>query len=300
MVAYAIPLLIFVLLVIVIIFLARRKYVLAIVAFFFISLFNYWGECFCFGLKDSFIGDFKVLSLNVNGLGVFDSDKAESILKLVDEESPDVLFFTESFRPLGDSLYVKLKDDYPFSTKVFVHNVVFSKFPISDTKFFERLYKGTSYVVQCNISIKGHNLIVIGCHLSSNNYSPNLNYLTPNNIKNLSDICDYIYNVKYASGLRELEIHSVINSIEKEDDIIIMGDFNDVCGSSALRILEDAGLMNAWTNGGFGYGSTIYNPLPFRIDHIYYGTRIKLKGIKTVNTYHFSDHKALVAVFDFL
>lgn len=47
-----------------------------------------------------------------------------------------------------------------------------------------------------------------------------------------------------------------------------MGDLNDISGSTPLRTLEYSGLKDAWWEGVVGYGATIHNPFPYRIDHI--------------------------------
>ena len=77
-----------------------------------------------------------------------------------------------------------------------------------------------------------------------------------------------------------------------------MGDFNDVYGSPVMDFFEDAGLKNAWWEGGFGYGATFHNPLPYRIDHILYSNYLNLKGIKKISAEGLSDHDALVADFE--
>ena len=77
-----------------------------------------------------------------------------------------------------------------------------------------------------------------------------------------------------------------------------MGDLNDVGGSPTVKVLEDAGLSDAWWKGGFGYGATIHRPLPYRIDHIMYSDRVKLLHIEVVDSEGLSDHNALYAEFE--
>jgi len=61
--------------------------------------------------------------------------------------------------------------------------------------------------------------------------------------------------------------------------------------------LKDAGLKNAWWEGGFGYGATFKQGwMRLRIDHIYYNDKLELKNIKVVET-ELSDHNMLVADF---
>lgn len=77
-----------------------------------------------------------------------------------------------------------------------------------------------------------------------------------------------------------------------------MGDLNDVCGSKAVRNLEDAGLKDAWKNGGFGYGATIHKPFPYRIDHIMYSDKLRLLNIRVIDSEDQSDHDALYTEFE--
>lgn len=73
---------------------------------------------------------------------------------------------------------------------------------------------------------------------------------------------------------------------------------NDVSGSPAMNALRKAGFKDAWWKGGFGYGATIHDPLPFRIDHVLYNDGLRLKAIKKISSNGWSDHDALYAVFE--
>ena len=77
--------------------------------------------------------------------------------------------------------------------------------------------------------------------------------------------------------------------------VLVMGDFNDVGGSSAIKLLEKAGLKDAWWEGGFGYGATIHKPLSYRIDHIMYSSGLKLRKVEVASSEDLSDHDALYA-----
>lgn len=300
MLALTIPLLLALLVILAIICLIRKKWKAASLLLVVTFALNWWSDCFCFGFKHNYEGHFKVLSINVNGSGGYNESKANSILELIKVENPDILFLTESFCPLGDSLYSRLQKGYLFSTRVLRHNEIYSKFPISNIKYFERLNDGTSYIIQCEVKINNHIAKIVGSHLSSNNYSYDLNYLTPSDVGEFPDVIKYVDNIKNASRLRELEAQTIANEIKGNKYSIVMGDLNDVSGSPALRTLENIGMKDAWCEGGFGYGATIHNPFPFRIDHVLFGTGFKLKGIKIVDTCFCSDHDALVAVFDFV
>jgi endonuclease/exonuclease/phosphatase (EEP) superfamily protein YafD len=76
-----------------------------------------------------------------------------------------------------------------------------------------------------------------------------------------------------------------------------MGDMNDFNVSAPMDSLKDAGMKNAWWEGGFGYGATYHEGwLRLRIDHIYYNDKLRLKDVKVVKT-DLSVHNILIADF---
>lgn len=298
MVSLIVPWALVLLLVVAAILLFRKRWMAAGVVAIVIVAVNCWFDCFCFGFKNTFTGDLKVLSFNVNGVEGYDDDKANAILGIIQEEAPDVVYMTENYYPFCDSLHVRLHEIYPYDTRQMFHDVFYSKFPLSDPLFFKQNDRGASYMVKCEAEVKGKTVTLIGCHLSSNNFSSVGNYLTPDEVKSVTGIKAYYENFSYASHLREMEADTVITHCKGAERVVIMGDLNEVSGGSSMRMLEGAGYKDAWSKGGFGYGATIHHPLPYRIDHVLYNNGLKLKGIKKINAKGISDHDALVAVFD--
>lgn len=298
MLSLIIPWTLLLLLVITTILLFKKKWIAAGVIALVMVVLNYWSDCFCFGFKNTFTGNLKVLSFNVNGLGVYDKDKASTILGIIREEAPDVIFLTENFSPLCESLHETLHSEYPYDTRRLNHNVIYSKYPISSPLIFQMINRGTSYMVKCDAEIKGKMVTLFGCHLSSNNYSKSKDYLTPDEVKSTSGIKAYFDNFAYASHLRGMEADTVIYHCKDAERVVIMGDLNEVSGASSMRMFENAGYKDAWSKGGFGYGATIHYPLPYRIDHVLYNSGLKLKGIKKIDAKGISDHDALVVAFD--
>lgn len=298
MLALIIPWTLLLFLVITAILLYKKKWIAAVVLAVLMVLINWWGDCFCIGFKNTFTGDLKVLSFNVNGVGVYDKDKADALLSIIQEEGPNVVFMTECFSPLCDSLHARLHTLYRYDVRKLNHNVIYSKFPLSNSRNFDMPNRGTSYMVKCNAVVDGKDLTLFGCHLSSNNYSETKDYLTPDEVKSVSDIKSYFENFSYATHLREMEADTVIYHCKGAERVVIMGDLNEISGASSMRMFKSAGYKDAWSVGGFGYGATIHHPLPYRIDHVLYNRGLKLKGIKKIDAKDISDHDALVAVFD--
>ena len=298
MLSLIIPWVLLLLLVITTILLIKKKWISAVVLAIVIVLLNYWSECFCFGFKNSFTGDLKVLSFNVNAVDGYNLTKANAIIGIIQDEAPDVVFLMENFKPMCDSLHERLHTLYPYDTRLMDHNVIYSRFPLSNPLFFEMINRGTSYMVKCNVDVSGKRMTLFGCHLSSNNYSKSNDYLTPDKVNSVSGIKAYYDNISYALHLREMEADTVISYCKNSERVIIMGDMNEVSRGASMRMFVEAGYKDAWSKGGFGYGATIHHPLPYRIDHVLYNQGLKLKGIKKIDTKGISDHDALVAVFD--
>lgn len=300
MVSLIIPWVLVLLMVVIAILLFRKKWIAAgVVALVMVGL-NSCYDCFCVGFKNAFEGDLKVLSFNVNGVSGYEGDKASAIIGIIKEEDSDLVFLTENYYSLCDSFHVRLHEIYPYDTRQMFHDVFYSKYPLSNTRFFKQNDRGASYMVKCEAEVKGMTVTFFGCHLSSNNFSRGGDYLTPDEVKSASGIKDYFENFSYATELREMEADTVITHCRGAERVVIMGDLNEVCGSSTMRMSAGAGYKDAWSKGGFGYGATIHHPLPYRIDHVLYNSGLKLKGIKKINAEGISDHDALVAVFDII
>ena len=151
-----------------------------------------------------------------------------------------------------------------------------------------------------------HSAAIIYClHLQSNNLV-NGDTFYPDSIADRGGIMRYLDNYKAASEIRREQAELIVSDLSS-DPSIVMGDMNDVCGSPCMKVFAEAGLRDAWWEGGLGYGATIHSPLPYRIDHVLYGvpsfkgfqvpSGFNLKGIKKVSANGLSDHDALVADF---
>lgn len=295
-----IPWMLLLLTVITITLLIKRKWKYALAVALIALSMNWWSGCFCFGLKNSSSGDIKVFSFNVNGVGAYDSGKVDAVISLIREESPDILYLTENFSPFGDSLHLRLQHIFPYNTREkSSHNVIYSTKMIKEKRLLETVEVGSSaYIIEARIGMNERDVVVYGTHLSSNNYSKDMDYLTPGEVNSFQRIRKYADNIIGSSKLRVREANSIINAASGLDRVIVMGDLNDVCGSETLHTFNNAGLYDSWMEGGFGYGATIHHPLPYRLDHVLHNDGLKLKGIKKIRTKNVSDHDALVAVFD--
>lgn len=279
--------------------------------------------------------ELKVLSFNCN-LSPKDIDIKErraNVRRFIRAQDADVVFLTENFIVREDSLWLEMQDVYPYRSmqNSSVGNRIYSNFPIvRDTLLKDKVM---AYGISCcRVMVqdastefsKDSGLQVVGVHLSSNNYNEQMKYMTPDSVATSMQARTYLKNIVTASEYRQREAEQIVEVLSSKEckvpsskgangsiiPTIVMGDFNDVCGSPALRVLESAGLTDVWWKGGFGYGATIHDPLPFRIDHIMYNDVMKLRSIKKVTPStpcdrlrnqrsgtSLSDHDALVATF---
>lgn len=298
-----IPWLLVLLLLVDFLFLFKKKRLIAFLVFVVVILLNLWSECIPLRLfaKTSNNSDehLKVMCFNIDGIKDGAENRIPDIARLIIQQKPDVLFVTEYRETdhfLLDSL---LNEDLPYSSYTSkTGNGFYSKYPITPLVVLNN-NECDSGVFSTKVSFGEKCFNIYGCHLSSNNFTTNNDYLHPNSIKTHKDCITYFKDIRRASKTRIQESSVLIDDVNDKRPTIVMGDFNDVGGSSAIHIIEKAGLKDAWWQGGCGYGATVHSPLPYRIDHIFYSEEIELKYVNIIGSNRLSDHDALVAVFSF-
>lgn len=282
-----------------------KKWKIAVVLLLLVLIANWHVRCLPVNIGSSSLAKEQTLSVLTFNCNMplnqgNDSQKRNEIANLIIGLSPDVVFLTENYVVKEDTLWHLLHDKYLYHTQQEngVGNTLYSKYPIFNNPILNG--KHTKHCTINQIDFNGKLVIVYGIHLVSNNYNDRLEYMTPDSISSCHEIKTYLKNIMSAGSLRQEEALEIVEDIENKDatiPIIVMGDFNDVSGAPTLNILESAGLKDAWWEGGLGYGATIHHPLPYRIDHIMYNDRVKLKRINKVDAEGLSDHDALMAEF---
>lgn len=294
--------------IVIIVLLLCKRWRTVIVLLLLAVCWNKYFQTFPLNLSHETSGDLKILTFNCNLSPKFEdvAMNRTEVTRFIREQDADVVFLTENFIVREYLLWLEIRDMYPYHSgkNNLVGNWLYSKYPIE----CDTLLKGDKMaygITCCQINANGKRLEVIGVHLSSNNYIEQMEYMTPDSVENSEQAKTYLDNIVTASRYRANEASLVVNFIDgigisnKPIPTIVLGDFNDVCGSPTLNIMKDAGLKDAWWEGVFGYGATIHNPLPYRIDHILYNDRFTLKCIKKIDTNKLSDHDALIGWFDF-
>lgn len=285
----------------------RRKFKIAGVALITIVWINWCFECVPLNWGNNYsIGNFsrlKVLTWNIDG-GEFDSLKVKGIVELIYAENPDIVYLAEDFNESAFSIDTLIREKMPYSSFPQERNghVIYSKhlienFHIVNVQGFKSTLRMHARVVMDNTPFD-----IYGIHLASNNYSVGLEDHHLDSIENYKDAIKYLLNMIEASKMRSQEIDAILDDIElhTSENVIIMGDFNDVSGSNPISKLQSKGFKDAWWEKEFGYGATIHFPLPYRIDHIMYDKGLKLRSIRKIDSDELSDHDALVAEFEMI
>lgn len=302
MVPLLVPYLLLFIAIISIVFVVCRKWKIVFSLLIICIFLNLWAECFpikTFSLINSYSSPkVRVMCFNIKGTSPDMPKKAVEITKLINSYSPDIVFVSEikgRYKPQFDSL---LYDKFPYTTFTRGEsNCFYSKFQLNG---WRKLGKDNDRIgaYACTIGINNDSIVVIGCHLTSNNYASNRKYITPDSVVSHNDFITYIHDVRRAYEKRTKEAYLICEEINNSKfPVILMGDFNDVGGSKTIKIIENARLRDAWWEKGLGYGATIHYPLPYRIDHIMYSKELKLEKIKVVDSEGLSDHDALYSEF---
>lgn len=279
-----------------------KRFILGGSIFFIVVILNTLFECIPVRLcpinKEYNSKCISVFCFNIDAIKEGAEEKIPWIANLIKQYNPDLIFLSEyrekDYKLLGSCL----SEIYPYSTNIRnIGHGFFSKYPLTPQQILKENDNDIG-IYSTILSIGKNTVYVFGCHLASNNFTKDRNYLPPKNIDDLHSFFAYLKNISLASKKREGECELLIEKLKNRKPTIVMGDFNDIAGSSALNLLKDAELVDGWWNGGVGYGPTIHSPLPYRIDHIMFSKEITLKKIQVVPNGDFSDHDALYAVVE--
>lgn len=264
---------------------------------------NWWSECIPLRLwnicKKTAPRSISVMAFNISGTKQNIDEKVEKLVKIIVDNSPDIIYVAEINKHNKRLLDTLLINYFPYTYCCYSHGF-YSKYPLSKVIILEENNIREKGVLKC-LAVNGTDTIALyGCHLPSNNYAVGPKYVTPDSIKSHSTLVQYIKDIKLAYKRRIRSAGVIIRDASKlKKTTIVLGDMNDVGGSKTIRLMESIGLKDVWWEGGFGYGATIHNPLPYRIDHIMYTNQFKLNRVKVVSSEGLSDHDAVFAEFSY-
>ena len=299
MLALFIPWILLFLIIVTLLSLFKRWYRVSGLLLVVALIVNWHWQVFAFGFNS--LSDKKednvlrVMTWNVNRADSLFWGKDKDLAETIKGQNADVIFLTEFNPSIYNGLNSILKSTFAYddgAQKNWTHNAVFSNIPI---KICET-WNDTIHFYSYELILENDTIGLYPVHLQSNNrLTPSENFY-PEDIQNQEGLSRYLKAYEVQSRKRVLYAEFICGRCKGPS--IVMGDFNDVYSSPVMSFFENAGLKNAWWEGGFGYGATFHNPLPYRIDHILYSNCLKLKGIRKIPAEGLSDHDALVADFE--
>lgn len=86
-------------------------------------------------------------------------------------------------------------------------------------------------VYKSSVKIGSDIIVLYGCHFANNNYTADRQYITLNSINRRSDFETFTRDIGFAYNQRGREAKILAEDISSDHNILVMGDFNDVCGS---------------------------------------------------------------------
>lgn len=302
---------------VVIILLYFRKWKISAVLLLLCFIANYYSHTLPLfnyeHIEEQTGGTISILSLNIEG---YDSKSVEnrldSLASFIRSHCyTDLVLLQEcGHDTIMQYLHSRLANEYRYIVKIPKFNipsqsgneiVLLSKYPVNKATELPRPEGGeNSTINRYEIELTCRDRIQIyGCHLSSNNYSTNGGYVEADDINSLQSIFSYFCNYERQAKQRVVEGMTVLNNKKYIQYIpsLILGDMNDVGNSQLTKLLYNNGYKDAWWERGVGYGATIYHPLPFRIDKIFYNQLLEILEVRNIVTNNISDHDAIFAKF---
>lgn len=305
MLALFIPWFLLLVLFVVIVLLIRKKWKASIILFVVMLALNWWYKCIPFrlyGLDDTNDSSrLKIMCFNIDGSSGDVIEKAKNIKELIKKISPNIVFIAEFNEQFPKPLHSALKDGFLYTTYPdhLFFQYFYSNYPLFNSRRLKDSDGKDIGAYACSTVIQGDTIDLYGCHFASNNYNELYERQSLEDIRGQESILTYINNIQTSGNRRKIEAITIIHEMSKSSyQAIVLGDMNDVYGSSALNELKTRGLIDAWWEGGFGYGATIHKPLPYRIDHIMHTNGLELQSIRVIDSNGISDHDALYAEFN--
>lgn len=308
----------------------------------------------------------RVMTFNIlSGSGYFKEHREhpEEFVDFVTAQGADVVTFQEFYgNRINRGLYDLMLEHYPYYVcQGYESQVcVFSRYPLAEYRdmvvdtstasgreFRQRHpkeYDRHRFVVSVTVRMPSDSVRLIACHLYSNHSSrpdsadvpgPGGDAWKGSEFGRLTGrALEYVRAIREGVFVRGIEARWVAGETQvwqaRGVKVIVCGDFNDVAGSRALRIMRHEGaLHNCWWEKGCGPGFTFigYDPsadgrpdgeaasaaemspgrrdaslvrslMRLRLDHVLHSRDIHPEGIR-VATQGFSDHHPLVADFSY-
>ncbi|MCM1402162.1 MAG: endonuclease/exonuclease/phosphatase family protein, partial [Bacteroides sp.] len=257
----------------------------------------------------------KVMTYNMLNLDDFSRDscivgEGNHTLEYVLEENPHLLVFQEGeqiltpdVKNISPDQHKRLLTQYPYRHVNNRGMGILSHFPFTVVRV-EHENRWLYDVDRYDVNIGSQTLTVFNLHLQSLGLTPTdkaiYHHLTNGETEDLNVIRSSLIH-KLTSAFRErakqaMVVRDAVDSIS--GSLLVCGDFNDIPGCYAQRVIQGNDLSDAYRQAGLGPAITYHaDRFFFRIDHILY--RGNLKPLRVFNgTLRSSDHFPIIAYFE--
>jgi len=253
---------------------------------------------------------YNMLNLDDFSKGFCSVDDGNPTVGYILREAPDILFcqegnpvLSENEKNITPEQHRELIERYPYRNVNQRGMGVLSRFPVKVTtvKHPDRwLYD----VYRYEIEVKGMKIVAFNLHLQSLGLTPDDKALyhdltsayPPDDLRQIRT--SLIGKLTAAFRQRACQAAFIREAIDREEGtVIVCGDFNDIPGCYAQRVIQGDDLSDAYREAGLGPAITYHaDRFFFRIDHILYrGNLEPLRVWAGHNTS--SDHYPLIAYF---
>lgn len=239
-------------------------------------------------------------------------------IQFILSKTPDVLCLQEAQQVMrgdipfiSDSQYDSICALYPYRTFHTDRDCsIYSRYPIKRVDIKQPIPVKPCNIITYILAVDSMDILLCDVHLRSIGLQPDDKQLyreLPSHLRSENQIREEIRDVKSqlvsklsaSFSARKLEAEWLRNAIDSIGchNVIVAGDFNDIPGCYAQRIIMDGDMTDAYARCAFGPRITYHdNWFYFRIDHILYRGNLEAVDLRRL-TPQCSDHYPLMATF---
>ena len=258
----------------------------------------------------------KILSYNIQMKDLSknylkDEDKS-NIIKLIENESPDVICFQEMFCTYGKPIIVPvpLQKEFRLENCNIQRGNKYTNYGIGILSKYKSIDKGTirfnnstNFCMYNDIVVNGDTVRIYNAHLQSVGFMQHdfvmIDSLAEiNNNNRLRHAQNISHKLKDAYIKRSEQVNILEKHIKNcRYKVIVCGDFNDTPVSYTYNVMQNI-LKDAYKEAGNGSGNTYIGKIPsYRIDYIFYDERIETAVFRRPKIKS-SDHFPVTALID--
>jgi vancomycin resistance protein VanJ len=295
-VSLAVPLLVFINILFFIYWLLRKKFYfllsLSILVYGYLTLGTFIGFN---SINKTINNEDSIRIMSFNSLGFqgkkheWESTAGDTIVKFIQQESPDIICFQEFDNRKIRSHYF---EEYPYKYVDFesdnnrVIQAVYSRHKILEKGILE-FPESSNSAIFVDVKYMGDTIRIYNLHLESLN-------IRPNNIK--KERSDKLFGRLRHSFAKQQEQSTIVREYMNNSPYknIVCGDFNNTQFSNSYFTIK-GNLKDSFLEKGRGYGKTInFWKFPFRIDYILVDPIFEVLSHKNYGI-NLSDHEPIMA-----